>query len=86
MTAQINDSFLFQDQKFSIAGVNGGSLFHPAAYGMQPLPRITSCWRGYVCTYQTQYNKLFLDTLQINLGQDGPLINNTRPEFYLRSP
>ncbi len=81
MTAQINDSFLFQDQKFSIAGVNGGSLFHPAAYGMQPLPRITSCWRGYVCTYQTQYNKLFLDTLQINLGQDGPLINNTRPEF-----
>jgi hypothetical protein len=81
MTAQINDSFLFQDQKFSLVGVNGEDLFHPAPYGMQPLPRITSCWRGYVCTYKIQYNKLLLDTLQINLGQEGPLINHLRPVF-----
>jgi hypothetical protein len=81
MTAQMHDSFLFQDQKFSIAGVNGGSLFHPAEYGMQPLPRITSCWRGYVCTYQTQPSKLLLDTLQINLGQEGPMINQLQPVF-----
>jgi hypothetical protein len=81
MTAQINDSFLFQDQKFSLVGVNGGDLFHPATYGMQPLPRITSCWRGYVCTYKTQYSNLILDTLQSNLGQEGPLINHLRPVF-----
>jgi hypothetical protein len=81
MTAQINDSFLFQDQKFSLVGVNGGELFNPAAYDMQPLPRITSCWRGYVCTYQTQSSKLLLDTLQINLGQEGPLINHLQSIF-----
>jgi hypothetical protein len=81
MTAQIHDSLLFQDQKFSIAGVNGGNLFHPAEYDMQPLPRITSCWRGYVCTYKTLYNKLLLDTLQTNLGQKGPAINNIQPAF-----
>ena len=81
MTAQISDTFLFQEQKFSLVGVNGGNLFHPAAFGMQPLPRMTSCWRGFVCTYKTLENALFLDTLQINLGQEGPQINHLRPVF-----
>jgi hypothetical protein len=81
MTAQISDSFLYQDQKFSLVGVNGESLFCPEDYGMQPLPRITSCWRGYVCMYKTLYNKLFLDTLQTNMGQEGPLINRVKPGF-----
>lgn len=81
MTAQISDSFLFQEQRYSLVGVNGGNLFHPAAFGMQPLPRITSCWRGFVCTYKTLDNKLVLDTLQINLGQEGPLIDHLRPVF-----
>jgi hypothetical protein len=83
MTAQISDSFLFQDQRFSVVGVNGGNLFHPAEYGMQPLPRITSCWRGYVCMYTTLYNKLLLDTLQTNLDQEGPPVNNISPEFSI---
>jgi hypothetical protein len=48
---------------------------------MQPLPRITSCWRGYVCTYKALYNRLLLDMLQINLDREGPVINNVRPEF-----
>jgi hypothetical protein len=81
MTAQISDSFLFQEQRFSLVGVNGGNLFHPETFGMQPLPRITSCWRGFVCTYKTLDNRLVLDTLQINLGQEGPPINNLRPVF-----
>jgi hypothetical protein len=85
MTAQINDSFLFQDQKFSLVGIDGGELFHPALYGMQPLPRITSCWRGYVCTYKALHNKLLLDMLQIKLGQEGPLINQLRPVFSTAS-
>ena len=85
MTAQINDWFLFQDQKFSLVGVKGGNLFHPAAYGMQPLPRMTSCWRGFVCTYKTLDNALLLDTLQINLGQEGPLINHLQPVFSTTS-
>ncbi|MGE5464879.1 MAG: hypothetical protein ACM3PS_16065 [Syntrophothermus sp.] len=81
MTAQIHDSFLFEDRKLSIAGVNGGELFHPAEHGMQPMPRITSCWRGHVCTYNIQDNHLVLHTLQVNLDQQGPAINNVRPVF-----
>jgi len=81
MTAQIHDSFLFQDQNFSLVGVNGESLFHPTEYGMQPLPRITSCWRGFVCTYKTHSGELLLDSLQINLQGEGLVLNNTRSVF-----
>lgn len=81
MTAQIPDSFLLLDQKSSIVGVHGGSLFNPLEYNLQPLPRITSCWRGYVCTYKILHNKLVLDMLQVNLGSEGPAINQIRPIF-----
>jgi hypothetical protein len=81
MTAQIPDSFLFQDKKFSIVGVNGAGLFDPYVHKLTPLPRITSCWRGYVCTYKTLYNKLLLDILQVNLGDEGPTVNGNRPTF-----
>jgi hypothetical protein len=81
MTAQINDSFLFQDQKFSIVGVSDENLFHPAEYGKQPLPRITSCWRGYVATYAILDDKLVLSMLQVNLGREGPPVHNVRPAF-----
>jgi hypothetical protein len=85
MTAQISDTFLFQDKNFSIVGVNGQELFSPAVYNMQPLPRITSCWRGYICTYKTLYNKLLLDSLQTNLDHEGPPINNVHPVFLHKS-
>ncbi len=81
MTAQIPDTLLLQDQKLSIVGVNGMGLFDPLHYDMQPLPRITNCWRGYVCTYKTLYNKLLLATLEVNLGREGPAINEIRPVF-----
>jgi hypothetical protein len=81
MTAQMNDAFLLQDKRFSIVGVNGSGLFDPLIYNMQPLPRITSCWRGYVCTYKTLDNRLLLDSLLVNLDQEGPAINDIRPAF-----
>lgn len=81
MTAQMNDSFLLQEKRFSMVGVNGSGLFNPLSYNMQPLPRITSCWRGYVCTYKTLANEMVLDTLLVNLDQEGPAINNVRPAF-----
>lgn len=81
MTAQMPDSFLLQDKKFIIAGVNGGELFHPLDHDMKPLPRITSCWRGYVCTYKAKENKMLLDMLQVNLGHEGPAIREVRPVF-----
>ena len=81
MTAQIPDSFLLQDQKCSIVGINGTGLFDPLDHNLHPLPRITSCWRGYVCTYKTIQDKLLLDSVQVNLDQEGPVIHEVRPHF-----
>lgn len=81
MTAQMSDSFRMDDTQLSVVGVNGSGLFDPSEYNMQPLPRITSCWRGYVCTYKTLHNELMLDSLLVNLEREGPAINNVHPVF-----
>ena len=92
MTAQIPDMLLLQDQRLSIAGVNGKGLFDPADYDLRPFSRITSCWRGYVCEYKVLFDKFLLNKLQINLGaglqngearafapEAGPALNGTKP-------
>ncbi len=81
MTAQMHDSILLDDRKFSIVGLNGEDLFKPAEFNLQPRMSITSCWRGYVCEYKIESNKLFLNILQINLHEQGPLINKVEPIF-----
>lgn len=81
MTAQMHDSFLLQDQKFSLVGYASEGLFHPSEYSMQPLPSVTGCWRGYISTYKVLHDKLILDTLQVNLSQEGPAIHNVWPAF-----
>jgi len=94
MTAQIPDALLLQNQKLSIVGVNGRGLFDPLDYDLRPFPRITSCWRGYICEYKLLANKFLLNKLQLNLGvnkwngdryefipEEGPLINGRKPIF-----
>lgn len=79
MTAQIHDSILLQNKKFSIVGINGNELFNPFHFNLRPLPRITSCWRGYICEYKIVHNKLLLHTLKVNLQEQGPALNNVEP-------
>lgn len=85
MTAQIHDVFLLQDKRLSIVEVSGGGLFHPQKHDMQPRPRITSCWRGYFCTYAILHDRLVLESLQVNLNQEGPVINSAHPLFSASS-
>jgi len=75
MTAQIHDSFLFNEKEFSIAGVNGEGLFDPLDYDLQPQGSCSACWRGFLCQYVLIENKLLLKWLRINLGRD-----DDRPE------
>lgn len=92
MTAQIPDMLLLQDRKLSLAGINGQWLFNPADYNLQPMPRVTSCWRGYVCEYKVLSDNFLLDALKINLGKSlpnegphaftaeaGPALNGIKP-------
>ena len=68
MTAQISDSIWINEENFSVVGVNGNDLFIPQAWGINPVATVSSCWRGYVCQYKIQSNKLILDNLQVSFG------------------
>jgi hypothetical protein len=81
MTAQMHDSILLNDQKFSIVGVNGRELFNPVGFGLRPFSTATSCWRGYMCEYKTDFDQLLLNTLQVNHEQQGPAIQGVAPSF-----
>jgi hypothetical protein len=65
MTAQIPDHFMLDGSSYAL--VDGVGLFSPLEYGLEPIMTITSCWRGYVCTYAIQGQQLVLDTLEISL-------------------
>lgn len=81
MTAQMHDSILLNDQKFSIVGVNSKELFNPSDFNLHPFSTVTSCWRGYVCEYKMEFDQILLDTLQVNHEQQGPVINGIMPSF-----
>jgi hypothetical protein len=70
MTAQISDEFNYQGGSYSIVGINGTNLFAPTRYGLTPVGRCSSCWRGFVCTYYIESQQLLLHKLAICL--DGP--------------
>jgi len=67
MTGQINDSVIFQRKNFSLAEFEGGNLFDPAKYGLEPEAFSSACWRGFVCTYKIYRKRLKLSDLSINI-------------------
>ncbi len=87
MTAQTPDQLMLDQGEFAIVGVNGGDLFSPDQFGLQPMPFASNCWRGYVCQYVLRAGQLMLDQLEVNLqppgegqtGLSGPAINGIQP-------
>jgi hypothetical protein len=88
MTAQIHDSFLFNDKEYSIVGVNGDGLFDPFDFQLRPLGLCSACWRGYLCQYTLKDNKILIKWLRINLEHSDqnqsefnqwPVINGVSP-------
>jgi hypothetical protein len=79
MTAQIPDTLEFEQVHWSIAGVRGAGLFDPTAHGLAPRPRITSCWRGFVCRYLLRQGRLLLDGLLVNPSEPPPELFGVLP-------
>jgi len=69
MTAQFPDTFCLDGQVFDLVTIHGAPLFSPAEHGLFPVPRITACWRGFVCQYGLQEEQLVLEKLSIHLPQ-----------------
>jgi len=94
MTSQIPDTLLVDGQEYSIAAINGDSLFSPDDYGLTPAHTFTACWRGWLCQYALADGWLVLDNLRMNLtlvpesdevgepiGFGGPRLNGLHPVF-----
>lgn len=84
MTAQLHDSLLYENQEYSIIGVNGQGLFQPMDYGLNPLGLCSACWRGFLCQYFLKDRRLYLNWLRINCGhapQKAPVVNGVYPEY-----
>jgi hypothetical protein len=65
VTSQIPDTIVFEDSRYVLAGLHGGSLFKPADYEIEPEAMSSACWRGYFCAYDTGRYRLVLTGLCI---------------------
>lgn len=81
MTAQISDSFLYQELEYTLIGVDK-NLFSPRMLGLKPTMISTACYRGFYCTYEISDKGLFLIKLTIRTEDDVyPEIDNIRPHL-----
>jgi hypothetical protein len=65
MTAQLSDTFFFQGKEYSLIGESGGDLASPQRFGIRPISVLTSCYRGYVATYELTTEALYLRELSL---------------------
>ncbi len=84
MTAQVADQVLFNKLLWEFIGITGGRLFDPEDWKIKPASTCTACWRGFVCQYAIEENKLVLDSLIVHDTEDGhlPAINGVEPSFH----
>lgn len=74
MTAQISDTFFYENDKYSIIALQNHLEFNPEDYGITPQFCCTACWRGYYCKYRITKEGIFLKDLFIN-SDEYPTIN-----------
>ncbi|PZG14760.1 hypothetical protein [Nonomuraea aridisoli] len=65
MTAQIPDTIDIAGGRHALAAVDGDPLFDPVEHDLVPGPFHTACYRGYVCSYTTEHDRLALRELTL---------------------
>lgn len=65
MTAQVPDSVLVDNRRYSLCGVRGEGLFDAARHGIETVAPDTGCWRGTLCVYEVVGERLFLAALRL---------------------
>lgn len=74
MTAQISDTFFYENNDYSIVALQNHLNFNPEDYGITPKCCCTACWNGYFCKYKISTEGIFLKDLFIN-ADEYPTIN-----------
>lgn len=82
MTAQIEDTFLFRGDEYSLIGVKGGELISPEHFDMEAVMIHTACWRGYYATYELTEEALYLRQLTLReKNENYASIEGVEPEM-----
>jgi hypothetical protein len=89
LTAQIHDGLTYKGADFAVVGKNGANLFDPTNHELKPVGRCSACWRGFVCGYAVENNRLYLDKVAISLGKEEQLrvdYHRDPPTLFGKSP
>jgi hypothetical protein len=70
MTAQAMDRIRWRDRTWALVGMDGTGLFDPGAFGIVPQMLHTAAWRGYICTYAVEGDRLRLEQLEIGFDDE----------------
>jgi hypothetical protein len=70
MTAQAPDSVMYEGAEWVLVGIDGHGLFDPAAWDLRPIALSTAEWRGFVCRYAVEGDRLRLAHLSIGLADE----------------
>ncbi len=70
MTAQAPDMVTFDGAEWALVGIDGQGLFDPAAWDLRPIALNTAEWRGFVCRYAVEDDRLRLAHLSIGLREE----------------
>lgn len=80
MSAQIPDPFIWNDEEYVfVRAENIYSLFDPGAFGLNPSPSSSTCWKGFVLHFCLDGKQLYISELEVNC-EDGnyPGINGVK--------
>lgn len=80
MTAQIPDTYTFDNKEYDFITKSKPMGFNPRYYGLIPNASSTACWRGYWCDFVIRRRRLILKNLLIH-NADGyyPPFNGVEP-------
>ncbi|HUE74225.1 MAG TPA: hypothetical protein VMP01_25315, partial [Pirellulaceae bacterium] len=72
MTNQVADTVKFKGQDHELAGLSGGTLFHPRVVGIEISGYSTATYRGFVCSYVIDGDQLKLNRLVAHATSEPP--------------
>ena len=87
MSKQEDDIFIFNDKKYDLLAVEFRDSFlnFDFLFGLKPVEFSTACWRGFILTFSVKNDKLVIDKIHTNNGNDEtqkiPKINGIMPKI-----
>lgn len=71
LTAQIPNTVILKEGKFSITGFTNDGLIRPKNFGINPIMSSTACWRGFTTKYRIDDDLNFvLDELKVKTNHE----------------